>query len=278
MSAVTRPRGPLPPRVYWTRRALVLVVLLALLYGVARLYDAMAGDGTTEPEAATPVAGTPTAIPTPVPTPTAMIGPTAQGTAGATSTPDDEERAEPRRKRLPKPDGPCADSDVLVEPVIEDAHLNEPIEIGLAVRTAEAAACYWEVNPESVFLTIADEERTLWTSQQCPGSLPTEQVVARRTKPATVTLRWNGKESDVSCSDLTPWVLTGSYTATAIARGSVVPTETELVLLPARPVKEPVKEKEPPKGSERPADRVTERPSGDPHADPQTDPQADPQT
>ena len=36
MSAVTRPRGPLPARVYWTRRILVPSVALLLVLGIGK--------------------------------------------------------------------------------------------------------------------------------------------------------------------------------------------------------------------------------------------------
>jgi hypothetical protein len=156
-----------------------------------------------------------------------------------------KKRKKKKKKQLPRPDGPCADSDVLVAPVVEEAHVNEPIAITLEVSAAESEACTWEVAPDSVFVTITAPERPIWSSQHCPAAIPTEEVVARRVKPAEVTLRWNGKESDPACSAVTDWVLTGSYTVTAIARGSVVPSETDFVLQGARPAPRKPERKKP---------------------------------
>ncbi len=46
MRSMARPRGPLPARVYWVRRVLVLGVALALVFGIARLLG-----GTGDPAA-----------------------------------------------------------------------------------------------------------------------------------------------------------------------------------------------------------------------------------
>ena len=52
----------------------------------------------------------------------------------------------------------------------------------------------------------------------------------RREKAAKTHLWWNGQESDEDCSAWTPWVLSGSYTVVAAARGSVTPVDSGFVL------------------------------------------------
>ena len=51
MTTVTRPRGPLPARVYWTRRLLLVVVAFALVFGIAHLL----GSGGSGSPSAQPV-------------------------------------------------------------------------------------------------------------------------------------------------------------------------------------------------------------------------------
>jgi hypothetical protein len=217
MSAVTRPRGPLPRRVYWVRRLLVLGVAVALVVGIAWL---LGGSGDGQGESATTVASSPSATP--------AASPSAEQRRPEKQR--QRERAEPKKPRLPQPEGPCADSDVVVTPSITDAHVNQPIKVVLWLTTQESEACTWEVDPESVFLTIAGEDGTLWSSQQCPHVIPTEAVVPRREKADKVTLWWDGRESDARCTRFTPYVWFGSYTATAVARGSVDPVEVDFVL------------------------------------------------
>ena len=218
MAAATRSRGPLPRRVYWFRRLLVLGVACALVFGIARLLDYSTGD--SDSEKATAVAATPE----PTPTGTATKKRHKDGAKG------EEGKDKSDKKELARPDGPCDDDDVIVTPTVKDAHAGSPVEIVLELTTVEADACYWEVSPESVFVNIDGDDGTLWSSQQCPDAMPTERVVPRREHAAKVSLWWVGKESDEECSEWTPWVLAGSYTAIAAARGSVTPVPTGFVL------------------------------------------------
>jgi hypothetical protein len=80
MTTVTRPRGPLPPRVYWTRRLLVVAVAFALVFGIARL---LGSDGSGGPTAQPVGADASTSAPTSstVQTPRSAATPTAARTA-----------------------------------------------------------------------------------------------------------------------------------------------------------------------------------------------------
>lgn len=225
MSAVTRPRGPLPRRVYWFRRVLVLVVAFGLVFGIARLLGATGGLGDDAPEKVAQVAAPqPSDSDDASPTPTADV----EG-----SRPDEKERRK-QRKRLAQPDGPCLDSDVVVTPLIRTQPAGQRVRVVLQVGTLESAACYWEVSPDSVFVNIAsDDLGMLWTTQHCLEAVPTADVVARKEKPARVAFFWDGRESDEECSGTAPWVTSGSYLAEAAARGSTEVQEVVFVLGPA---------------------------------------------
>jgi len=229
MTAVTRPRGPLPRRVYWFRRLLVLAVAFGLVFGVARLLGSAGDDdpervaqvGNPRPSDAGPASPTPSAA-------------TEEGSrAEAREKARDKARVQ-RKKRLPQPDGPCLDSDVVVTPSVRTQPAGERVRIVLQVGTLESAACYWEVSPDSVFVNIAsDELGMLWTTQHCTQAVPTADVVARKEKPARVAFFWDGRESDDECTGTAPWVTSGSYLAEAAARGSTAVQEAVFVLAPA---------------------------------------------
>lgn len=224
MSTVTRPRGPLPSRVYWTRRVLVLAVLFALVFGIARLLGGSAGGDDTP--SARPVgadaSGTPDAP---------LVDDAASASPGGSK--DDEGRDKARKKKptpLPEPDGPCDDSDVLVTPKVVEAHAGSTTEIVLKLTTRKAAACTWEVSPDSVVLKLTSGIDPIWSSQECPQAIPTEAVVPRRKKADKVTVTWNGKRSDSECSAATDWAFPGWYHAEAVARGSVHPVDVQFEL------------------------------------------------
>lgn len=77
MPAMTR--GPLPPRVYWVRRVMILGTALLLVFGIARLLVG-GSDASSGEEAAAPVAAGTT------PSVTSVTGPTPGPTAGPTPT------------------------------------------------------------------------------------------------------------------------------------------------------------------------------------------------
>jgi hypothetical protein len=219
VTALTRPRGPLPRRVYWTRRLLVLGVALLLVVGISRLLST-GGSGDPQQTAAT-VGGSPTA--------TADTSPSASVTADTTVTtaPVGKKR---KKEPLPQPDGPCDPADLVVTPLVREAHAGDPIKVVLRVTTHESPACTWQVSPADVFVTIADADATIWSSQQCPGVLPDEQIVPREEKAARTSFLWNGKASDASCSAATEWAVMGSYRIDAVARGAVQPQESTFVI------------------------------------------------
>ena len=219
VTALTRPRGPLPRRVYWTRRVLLLGVALLLVLGISRLLST-GGSGDPEQTAAT-VGGSPTA--------STDTTPTASATAdtSASATPVEKKR---KKQPLPQPDGPCDPADLVVTPLVREAHAGDPIKVVLRVTTHETLACTWQVSPEDLFVTIADADATIWSSQQCPAVLPDEEIVPRQEKAARTSFLWDGKTSDASCSAATEWATMGSYRVDAVARGAVEPQESTFVI------------------------------------------------
>jgi hypothetical protein len=130
------------------------------------------------------------------------------------------------------PQGSCDPSDVLVTPVVKEAHVAQPVRIVLEVTSIESPACTFEVSPASVIVRLLTPRRSepLWTTQDCTAAVPERTVVARPGKPGRVQVFWNGRTSDDRCSDLTDWVFPGDYTAQAIAVGSSRATSSEFVL------------------------------------------------
>lgn len=232
MSALIRPRGPLPRRVYWFRRALVLLVAVGLVLLVVRLVgDEDAGAGKATGVAARVAAGDPASSPKAGPgaaseSPTKAPASTAQPSAEKKSK---NPKPSPTKRPLPKPDGPCEPADVLATPVATGSRSDGSVDVTLGFSTVDSAACTFEVSAQSVFLTISSGERTVWASQHCGSTMPTEKVVPRRTKPAELVVRWDGRESAAGCPE-TEWVEPGEYTVAALARGSVNVRKTTFTL------------------------------------------------
>ncbi len=220
---------------YWVRRLLVLSVAMALVLGIGRLL----GGGSDATDAAsaqtTAAAGSP------------------GGGAGATSTTDPsavltgaaaEAAAAKARKRqatntptpLAVPTGPCADSDVQVTPSVGDTPIaGTDTTITLTLTTLMSPACTWEVSSDSVVVKLTSGSDRIWSTQDCPSSIPRQSVVVRKDTPTTVEVVWSGQRSDDECSRTTLWAQPGYYHATAAALGADPGEQQFELLMPPRP-------------------------------------------
>lgn len=215
MTALTR--GPLPARVYWTRRILAIAIVCGLVVGVVQLVAlAVGGGGTPEPDRAAPVAAVPSS------TEAAEPLPSAESDARPKHRKD---RSKKRKKRtqeeeepqLAVPEGPCLDRDVAVTPTATQTVGGSPITFTLELRTILSPACTWEVSPENLTVKITSGDDDIWFSRHCPRSIPTEDVVLRRDVTTEVEVTWSARRSDEECSRLTDWALPGWYHIEAAA-------------------------------------------------------------
>lgn len=228
MSTVTRPRGPLPARVYWTRRLLVGALAFALVFGLSRL---LGGTGTEPPgkASARPVGAEPTRTTPAAPVSTAGAGPEDRHTTDKQKD-GHRKKQRPTRTPLAVPTGPCADADVQVTPTVpEPAHAGSKVVFALELRTLESAACTWTVSPRSLVVKLTSGDDRIWTTQDCPAAVPDDSVVVRQAHKTTIEMTWNGQRSDASCSRTTPWAQPGYYHVQAAALGAE-PVETQFEL------------------------------------------------
>jgi hypothetical protein len=205
MTSLTR--GPLPASVYWRRRLLVLVLGLALVLLVAKLVGGGDDDGKKSGGAvASQVAGEPTGTPS------------DEASKGSTPKKQKNNRT-PQEPVLAQPDGPCADSDILITPSVEEAIAGRPVTVTLELRTATAEACTWRVSANHVTMKITSGVDEIWTSRQCPRAVPVQDVVVRRDVTTFVDVPWKARRSDDGCPVQTDWARIGTYHVHAAALG-----------------------------------------------------------
>jgi hypothetical protein len=251
MSSLTR--GPLPPRVYWRRRVLLVALAVVLVFVLARLLNA-GSDATSAPDAATPVAGVPTSTPTP--------------SATATTPPRTDGRQPKKKKRsepvLAAPTGSCADADIAVTPTVPKAVAGREVFLVLKLRTIQAEACTWEVSPETLTLKITSGNDDIWASRQCPRAVPTRSVVVRRAVSTSIGVTWNARRSDDECSRLTHWALPGYYHLDAAAlAGEPAEVQFELETPPRVVITRSPSPKQEPR-NDQPAEQSDEQPDEQP--------------
>jgi hypothetical protein len=249
MRTIARPSGPLPARVYWFRRLLVLGVFLGLVFGLAQVF----GDRGSEPEAdkaRTVGAESGSQPPSPAPSSTAGAMPLVdepQATRGSGNRAEGDKkqardgkkkrRAEksPTKTPLPEPTGPCDNSEIVVTPKVRGkAYAGKRVRFRLDLTTTSTPACTWQVSPRSLVVKLTSGEDRIWSSQDCPDAIPEKGVVVRREHPAKVYIGWRGQRSDSTCSRTTDWAQAGWYHINAAAFGAE-PADLQFELKPPVP-------------------------------------------
>lgn len=132
------------------------------------------------------------------------------------------------------PTGPCRDSDVRVAPVLrETAFAGGDVRLTLRLTTLVSPACSWQVGPATVAVKLTSGSDRIWSSQDCPSTVPTVPVVLRSAKASFVDVSWPGRRSDSDCSTMTAWAVPGWYHVSAAALGSEPATEQFELKAPA---------------------------------------------
>ncbi|HYF72402.1 MAG TPA: hypothetical protein VD864_06255 [Nocardioides sp.] len=208
MPALTR--GPLPARVYWVRRILVLGTATLLVVAIARLLGG-GSDATSDPDRASQVAADTSASPSVTDLPTASESSRRPGKKASRS----------QEPVLAQPHGPCADDDVAITPQVSNAVGGEDVPIVLQLRTMTSDACVWRVSSDTVTVNITSGKDDIWTSRHCPRAITPQDVVVRKAVTTEVSLVWGqAKRSDSDgCTKLTGWAAPGWYHVTAAALG-----------------------------------------------------------
>jgi hypothetical protein len=206
MTSLTR--GPLPASIYWRRRLVVLGLGLALILVMSRVLGGGGDDGDPKgAEVATQVSGDSTQAPS-GDKPTTRAKPKKP-----------KRTTTPQEPVLAQPDGPCADSDILITPSVDEAIAGRPVTVTLELRTATAEACTWRVSANHVAMKITSGVDQIWTSRQCPGAVPVQDVVVRRDVTTFVDVAWKARRSAAGCPIPTDWALPGTYHVHAAALG-----------------------------------------------------------
>jgi len=231
-------RGSLPSEVYWRRRLIVIGLALILVVGLARLLSG-GGDEAGAPAGTAARSGARASM-----TPSASAGGAADSPGPGAAEPTTAQQARQQRRAdraakkaaataaadaataaaaaaaaaaLSEPQGPCADADVIVTPSLPAPVAGGDVAINLDLRTRFSPACSWSISPEQVALKITSGSEDIWSTQECPAAVPTQDLVLRRAVNATVQVVWHGRRSDETCSPRTTWALPGFYHVLAAA-------------------------------------------------------------
>lgn len=188
MSTIKHPVGPQPSKVYWRRR---LIVVLGILAVIAVIVLIIVRPGSGE---AAPLAGPQT------PTATSTAKPAAPA-APSTTIPTDAVEAD---------GAPCKDKDVTVVALTDkDTYAEgENPQLALSLTNTGAKSCTINAGTAKQLYTISSGTETYWKSSDCQTDPVDTVVVLLPGKTVTSTpIAWDRTRSDpATCSSDRPAV------------------------------------------------------------------------
>lgn len=175
------PVGPLPPRVYWTRRAVLLAILLVLVVAIA--VSCSGGSGARHPAAA------PSARPTPTGSGHVSPAACAHSALNLTASTDADRYATGTLPRLKM-----------------SIHNTGP-------------ACVLTESPSARSWTIVSGADQIWTTAGCASSHVATQTTLKAGGTVSHTIVWNRHRSGKGCAVSATLAAPGTYQLTVTADG-----------------------------------------------------------
>jgi hypothetical protein len=191
-----QPVGPEPASTYWTRRAVVALVVLVVLYSLVALLTS-GGTDTVEQ-------GAGDAAPSPSATPQALPPETAEPTASASPSPSVDVPA-------------CADADLAVSAEAErDSYkLGATPTLILTIKNTSDTPCRRDVGQGAAELVVMSGRDRIWSSDDCsPGGEPGPVVLAPQKSDVT-RLTWSATRSRPGCEGPKTPIEPGTYVVSA---------------------------------------------------------------
>ncbi len=223
-----RPAGPLPPKVYWVRR---LVLLFAVVLVVSVAWWLLAGSGSADPKvpaAASPgVTSSPSSTaPSTSPVQRSRKQPTAtKKTRGSTSRPAKPSQptgggdtstkpgqpTKVKKTALAQPTGPCSPTGVTMEIDVADSAPGEPNTATLLLTSTDTPACTLAITPDDLVVRVTSGRDVVWSSDDCPDLLRAKEVVVRADPPTAYEFHWDGRRSAPNCQPFDTLPTPGGY-------------------------------------------------------------------
>lgn len=192
MSTLLHPVGSRPPGTYWVRRAIVLIVVLALILGIRQVF--FRGDQTSTGEPAP--SGSTSAAPDPgesaSTSPSASPKPSASATSGT---------------------GACKDSQIQVTASTDAAsyQVGATPRLRMRIQNVSKSACKRDIGSKSNELVITSGSARVWSSDDCNPGGSAQVVTLKPDQSYSVDVTWLGRLSQKGCPPDQPIAAAGTY-------------------------------------------------------------------
>lgn len=200
MSLHWQPVGPEPASTYWTRRAVVLVATLVVLYGVIAL---LLRDGDAETLGQEAPSPSPSAEPLPSP---------SDDQASSSPSPSPSGSASPSAQAAA-----CADTDLAVTAEAErDSYPRgaSPVLV-LTVRNTSDRPCRRDLGQGAAELLVTSGRDRIWSSDDCAPGGPPGPVLLPPQKSDVIRVTWSATRSRPGCEGPKTPIEPGTYVVSA---------------------------------------------------------------
>lgn len=195
------PHDPTPQWVYWVRRIVALILVVAVLslvgWALSGIVAAVTGDDTAK-TSSEQTADQPKA--------------TDVQKAGASSDSDQESSKKPSGNS-PKACDP-ASVNLNIAVVKDTVSSGSSIPFVLEVANEAGAACILDISSTSTVLTVSSGQDRIWSNDDCDDSGTKAMYMEDSARTAT-DIVWNGARSNPECEANLPSVKPGTYRAVA---------------------------------------------------------------
>jgi hypothetical protein len=195
MSTFKNPVGPQPSKVYWRRRLIVGLALLAVIVVVVLLFVRPGADQTS-PDTAGDTSDT---------TATAAPDSSAEPDPAASTTPDTGAEGDAA-------DGTCDPADVAVEAKTDAATYAAGVNpmLSLSVTNTGTEACVMNVGTDVQEYRITSGEELIWSSKDCQEApVALQQELAPGVPVDSTPFGWDRTRSDAAACDAERTQVTG---------------------------------------------------------------------
>ncbi len=177
MSTFRTPVGPQPPSVYWRRRILVLLGLIAVIVVVALIVFQPRGDTTTTTD----------------PTATSSASPTVSA-----------EAEEPAASVEPVAGAPCDPAAVSVTAITDSNNYapEQQPQLSFSIASSSTVACTFNVGTTQQTFVVTSGEEQYWSSKDCEtGAADSEITLEPNVAVTSTPLPWDRTRSSASTCD-----------------------------------------------------------------------------
>ncbi len=213
-----RPAGPMPQSVYWRRRAVALLAVLAILSLIAWAFSGALGSGATTTADRTGTAGASNAGASNAGASNAGASNGNAGGGGVGGSSSGQRAAGAVGEAAAGRVRACPSGAVVLSVFAsQSAYAGAQLpQFTVDVVGTARSTCIFDVGARHVVLVIRSGSRPVWSSADCAAGTGSLGSDLQRGVPTVIPISWNREASAPGCTTPATPAAAGTYTATAV--------------------------------------------------------------